>query len=92
MASGRLTLLSYLASVRLYWGLMYTEKKEELDMRTCPKCGAVVSGMEVLFHKCPPSIENRIPKDFNIHWLLKNITFLSYGFGLVKGKILIFNF
>ena len=52
-------------------------------MKTCPKCRAVVSGMEVLFHKCPPSTENGNPKDFNLQWLLKNITFITIPIWLV---------
>ena len=52
-------------------------------MKICPKCGGVVSGLEVLFHECPPSTENGNPKDYNLHWFLKNITYVTTPIWLV---------
>jgi hypothetical protein len=42
--------------INVYW-----KKKDDLDMKICPNCGAVVPGINVIFHQCPPSIKMEDP-------------------------------
>ena len=52
-------------------------------MNICPNCGAVVPGIDVVFHKCAPSIENGKSKDVGLQWWLKNTTIISIPIWLV---------